>query len=181
MDTIVTLSNGQLAATHYGFYNPLTGIGTTLGSLTTGAAWDAGQAQNAPWLVWAALAGIGATGTTALILLLRTGHLPTTPLQPPPSEAVNVPAPSTFPGLDFTLVIEPMNDDDTQQPRKPRTPIASTVANRSKPHNDPARVPGPARTGCTQAINPYTQHDQHAPTRLAATQNRWSSKRGSHW
>jgi MFS family permease len=76
MDTIVTLAGGRLVATHYGFYNTLSGIGITIGNLATGVVWDLGQAHGWPWLVWAVLAATGAMGTAALALLLRAGHLP---------------------------------------------------------------------------------------------------------
>jgi MFS family permease len=88
MDTIVTLSGGRLVATHYGFYNTLSGIGITVGNLATGLVWDIGQAHGWPWLVWAALAATGAVGTTALALLLRAGHLPAA--EPDPQRKVSV-------------------------------------------------------------------------------------------
>lgn len=81
MDTIVTLAGGRLVATHYGFYNTLSGIGITVGNLVTGLVWDAGQAHGWPWLVWVVLAATGAVGTAALALLLRAGHLTTDPSQ----------------------------------------------------------------------------------------------------
>lgn len=55
MDTIVTLSGGRLVATHYGFYNTLSGIGITVGNLATGLLWDLGRAWEVPALVWIAL------------------------------------------------------------------------------------------------------------------------------
>jgi MFS family permease len=78
MDTIVTLAGGRLVATHYGFYNTLSGIGITIGNLATGVVWDIGQTHGWPWLVWTVLAATGAVGTVALALLLRAGHLPDT-------------------------------------------------------------------------------------------------------
>lgn len=78
MDTIVTLAGGRLVATHYGFYNTLSGIGITIGNLATGVVWDIGQTHGWPWLVWTALAATGAVGTLALALLRRAGHLPDT-------------------------------------------------------------------------------------------------------
>ncbi len=77
MDTIVTLAGGRLVATHYGFYNTLSGIGITIGNLATGIVWDTGQAHGWPWLVWVTLAATGAAGTAALARLLRAGHLAT--------------------------------------------------------------------------------------------------------
>ena len=88
MDTIVTLSGGRLVATHYGFYNTLSGIGITIGNLATGLVWDTGQAHGWPWLVWVVLAATGAVGATALALLLRSGHLPTT--EPDPRRKASV-------------------------------------------------------------------------------------------
>ncbi len=76
MDTIVVLADGRLVATHYGFYNTLSGIGITAGNLATGLVWDVGLSSGWPWLVWIALAATGAAGTVALALLLRTGRLP---------------------------------------------------------------------------------------------------------
>lgn len=76
MDTIVTLARGRLVATHYGFYNTLSGIGITLGNLATGVLWDLGLAWDRPALVWIALAATGAAGTGALALLIRRGLLP---------------------------------------------------------------------------------------------------------
>jgi MFS family permease len=76
MDTIVTLAGGRLVATHYGFYNTLSGIGITIGNLATGVVWDIGQTHGWPWLVWTVLAATGAVGTAALALLLRAGQLP---------------------------------------------------------------------------------------------------------
>lgn len=76
MDTIVTLARGRLVATHYGFYNTLSGVGITLGNLATGVLWDLGLAWDRPALVWIALAATGAAGTGALALLIRRGLLP---------------------------------------------------------------------------------------------------------
>ncbi|CAI7974145.1 Uncharacterized MFS-type transporter Rv0849 [Frankia sp. Hr75.2] len=76
MDTIVVLADGRLVATHYGFYNTLSGIGITVGNLATGLVWDVGLSSGRPWLVWTALAVTGAAGTAALASLLRAGHLP---------------------------------------------------------------------------------------------------------
>ena len=76
MDTIVTLSDGRLVATHYGFYNTLSGIGITLGNLATGWIWGVGMTSGWPVLVWIVLTATGVVGTGALALLLRAGHLP---------------------------------------------------------------------------------------------------------
>jgi MFS family permease len=90
MDTIVRLSGGRLVATHYGFYNTLSGIGITIGNLATGLVWDTGQAHGWPWLVWVILAATGAVGTAALVLLLRAGHLPGHAATPDPRRKVAV-------------------------------------------------------------------------------------------
>ncbi|XVV07887.1 hypothetical protein ACQPW3_15380 [Actinosynnema sp. CA-248983] len=76
MDTIVTLAGERLVATHYGFYNTLSGIGITLGNLATGWVWGVGMGSGWPALVWIALTATGAVGTAALAMLLRAGHLP---------------------------------------------------------------------------------------------------------
>jgi hypothetical protein len=89
MDTIVTLAGERLVATHYGFYNTLSGIGITIGNLATGLVWDAGRAHGLPWLVWAALAATGAVGALALALMLRAGHLPAA--EPDSRRRVSVP------------------------------------------------------------------------------------------
>ena len=86
MDTIVTLAGGRLVATHYGFYNTLSGIGITAGNLATGLVWDAGRAWEVPALVWIALAATGATGTLALAWLTR--QLPGTLAAPAPAHDV---------------------------------------------------------------------------------------------
>jgi len=92
MDTIVTLAGGRLVATHYGFYNTLSGIGITIGNLATGVVWDLGQTHGWPWLVWTVLAATGAVGTVALALLLRAGYLPGTIRTPVPTSASAGPA-----------------------------------------------------------------------------------------
>jgi hypothetical protein len=56
MDTIVTLSDNRLVATHYGLYNAVCGTGIMLGNLLTGTALDLGRAAGAPALPWLALA-----------------------------------------------------------------------------------------------------------------------------
>ncbi|MGQ0773764.1 MAG: MDR family MFS transporter [Pseudonocardiales bacterium] len=90
MDTIVTLAGGRRVATHYGFYNTLSGIGITVGNLATGLVWDAGQAWNVPALVWVALAATGVTGTLALAWLTRHRHLPVTVVAPAPAKDIPV-------------------------------------------------------------------------------------------
>ncbi|KRV46829.1 MFS transporter [Wenjunlia vitaminophila] len=75
MDTVVTLSGNTLVATHYGLYNTVSGLGITLGNLGCGALWDFAHARDAPWLVWAVLAGTGGGCAVAVAALARTGRL----------------------------------------------------------------------------------------------------------
>ncbi|MFF5566504.1 MFS transporter [Streptomyces sp. NPDC012623] len=75
MDTIVTLSGDRLVATHYGFYNTLSGLGITLGNLATGALWDFAGRHHASWLVWATLTATGLGCALAVLALSRTGAL----------------------------------------------------------------------------------------------------------
>ncbi|WNI31667.1 MFS transporter [Streptomyces sp. ITFR-6] len=75
MDTVVALSGEKLVATHYGFYNTVSGIGITVGNLVCGALWDFAHARDATWLVWAALAATGAGCAAAVSALARTGRL----------------------------------------------------------------------------------------------------------
>ncbi|MGS2806573.1 MFS transporter [Nocardia sp. MW-W600-9] len=75
MDTIVSLAGDRLVATHYGFYNTIVGIGILLGNLGTGALLGAAHRAGLEALAWAGLIAIGATTTTALGLLNRSGAL----------------------------------------------------------------------------------------------------------
>ncbi|MGH3985545.1 MAG: MFS transporter [Pseudonocardiaceae bacterium] len=75
MDTIVTLSNNRLVATHYGLYNTVCGIGILLGNLLTGTALDLGHATGLPALPWLALAGIGLLCAAGVNALDRTSRL----------------------------------------------------------------------------------------------------------
>ncbi|MFE7617187.1 MFS transporter [Streptomyces sp. NPDC057496] len=81
MDTVVALSGNRLVATHYGFYNTVSGLGITLGNLALGALWDATRAH-APWLVWTALAVTGAACAAAVAALARAGRLHAPPVRP---------------------------------------------------------------------------------------------------
>ncbi|MEU4313977.1 MFS transporter [Nocardia sp. NPDC024068] len=71
MDTVVTLAEGRLVATHYGFYNTIVGIGILVGNLATGAVFGAARDAGAPWAVWAGLIAVGAATTAALARLDR--------------------------------------------------------------------------------------------------------------
>ncbi|MGH3846700.1 MAG: MFS transporter [Pseudonocardiaceae bacterium] len=75
MDTIVTLSDNRLVATHYGLYNTVCGIGIMLGNVLTGTALDLGRAAGLPSLPWFALAGIGLLCAAGVGALDRAGRL----------------------------------------------------------------------------------------------------------
>ncbi len=75
MDTIVTLSDNRLVATHYGLYNTVCGIGIMLGNLLTGTALDLGRAAGLPALPWLTLAGIGLLCAAGVSRLDRAGRL----------------------------------------------------------------------------------------------------------
>ncbi|WP_369393811.1 MDR family MFS transporter [Streptomyces sp. CG1] len=79
MDTVVRLAGGRLVATHYGLYNSVSGLGITLGNLTTGAVWDATSRLGHPELTWWLLAATGAICAGCVALLARSGRLPARP------------------------------------------------------------------------------------------------------
>ncbi|WP_200811892.1 hypothetical protein [Streptomyces sp. 3213.3] len=58
MHAVVSLSGGTLVTTHYGLYNPVSGITIALGSLATGAVWETSASRLRP--PWRALSGVGA-------------------------------------------------------------------------------------------------------------------------
>ncbi|MBF6456083.1 MULTISPECIES: MFS transporter [Nocardia] len=72
MDTVVSLADGRLVATHYGFYNTIVGVGILAGNLATGAVVGAARDAGADWAVWAGLALIGALSAFALHRLDRS-------------------------------------------------------------------------------------------------------------
>ncbi|MBF6338716.1 MFS transporter [Nocardia abscessus] len=72
MDTVVTLSNGRLVATHYGFYNTVVGVGILVGNLATGAVVGAARDAGSDWAVWAGLSVIGVVAAFALHRLDRS-------------------------------------------------------------------------------------------------------------
>lgn len=72
MDTVVSLAEGKLVATHYGFYNTIVGIGILAGNLATGALVGAARTAGADWAVWAVLGLIGALSAFALHRLDRS-------------------------------------------------------------------------------------------------------------
>ncbi|WP_258564271.1 MDR family MFS transporter [Streptomyces himalayensis] len=75
MDTVVSLAGGRLVATYYGLYNTVSGLGITLGNLTTGAVWDAAARMGHPELTWWVLAATGALCAACLGALSRSGRL----------------------------------------------------------------------------------------------------------
>ncbi|MCX4920008.1 MFS transporter [Streptomyces sp. NBC_00687] len=81
MDTVVALSGDRLVATHYGFYNTVSGVGITLGNLITGALWDFAQRHDALWLTWGALTTTGLACAAAVATLASTGRLTARPPQ----------------------------------------------------------------------------------------------------
>ncbi|MFJ7244350.1 MFS transporter [Kitasatospora sp. NPDC098652] len=74
MDTVVSLANGRLVATHYGLYNTVSGVGITLGNLAVGELWDR-SAAGMPRLPWLVLAATGLACAAAMALLARSGRL----------------------------------------------------------------------------------------------------------
>ncbi len=72
MDTVVSLADRKLVATHYGFYNTIVGIGILAGNLATGAVIGAARAAGADRAVWAGLGLIGVVAAAALYRLDRT-------------------------------------------------------------------------------------------------------------
>ncbi|MFJ7206515.1 MFS transporter [Streptomyces sp. NPDC098789] len=75
MDTVVALSGDRLVATHYGFYNTVSGLGITLGNLGTGAVWELAVHGRAPWTPWLVLTVTGLGCAAAVAALARSGRL----------------------------------------------------------------------------------------------------------
>ncbi|MFJ4940801.1 MFS transporter, partial [Streptomyces pseudovenezuelae] len=75
MDTVVTLSEGRLVATHYGLYNTVSGLGITLGNIATGVMWDFAALHDARWLTWCFLTATGLACAASVAGLARGGHL----------------------------------------------------------------------------------------------------------
>ncbi|WP_312884775.1 MFS transporter [Nocardia barduliensis] len=74
MDTVVSLADGKLVATHYGFYNTVVGVGILIGNLATGTVVGAARDAGADWAVWAGLSVIGLIAAFALHRLDRPPH-----------------------------------------------------------------------------------------------------------
>jgi len=71
MDTVVSLSEGKLVATHYGFYNTIVGVAILAGNLGTGAVFDVARAAGADRLVWVGLTLIGLLTAVAVQRAIR--------------------------------------------------------------------------------------------------------------
>ncbi|WP_434599133.1 MFS transporter [Streptomyces sp. A5-4] len=87
MDTIVTLAQERLVATHYGLYNTICGVGITAGNLLTGAALDASGRIGLPALPWLSLTALGLACAGAIHLLSCRGSLAAAPKSPAASLA----------------------------------------------------------------------------------------------
>ncbi|UGT91561.1 MFS transporter [Mycobacterium ostraviense] len=75
MDTVMALAGGRLAATHYGFYNTIVGVGILVGNLATGWAMGAARQLGVGELIWAGLFVVGIVAALALHFLDRNHHL----------------------------------------------------------------------------------------------------------
>ncbi|MFD5179147.1 MFS transporter [Nocardia sp. NPDC058379] len=73
MDTVVSLSEDRLVATHYGFYNTIVGVAILAGNLGTGAVLDVARAAGADRLVWVGLTLIGLLTALAVHRVIRPG------------------------------------------------------------------------------------------------------------
>jgi MFS family permease len=59
MDTVVSLSQDRLVATHYGFYNTIVGVGILIGNIATGSLMQAARGVGHGELVWLILGVVG--------------------------------------------------------------------------------------------------------------------------
>lgn len=75
MDTIVSLSGGNLVATHYGLYNTIAGLGITAGNLLTGLAIGGARDAGLEATPFIGLALVGAISALAVCALQSTGRL----------------------------------------------------------------------------------------------------------
>ncbi|GAA4973151.1 MFS transporter [Yinghuangia aomiensis] len=75
MDTVVRLSGDRLVATHYGLYNTVCGIGITVGTIGTGALWDASARAGLTALPWLLMAATGLGCAVCVAALDRSGRL----------------------------------------------------------------------------------------------------------
>ncbi|MEZ0341671.1 MDR family MFS transporter [Mycobacterium sp. pV006] len=79
MDTVVSLANGRLVGTHYGFYNTIVGVGILGGNLATGWLMQTTKDIGRPELVWVLLSGIGVVSACGLYRLDHRGRLEPAP------------------------------------------------------------------------------------------------------
>jgi MFS family permease len=75
MDTVVSLSQNRLVATHYGFYNTIVGCGILIGNLATGSLMEAARGVGQGELIWLILSAVGVFAAWALYRLDRAGRL----------------------------------------------------------------------------------------------------------
>jgi MFS family permease len=80
MDTVVSLADGRLVGTHYGFYNTIVGIGILVGNLATGTLMQQAVEAGAPELIWVGMTVVGVLAALALHRLDRLGRLEPQPL-----------------------------------------------------------------------------------------------------
>jgi MFS family permease len=77
MDIVVTLAEDHAAATHYGLYNTICGVGIAAGNLLTGGALDLARTFGVPWAPWLALAAIGLATAFGMHLVSHADRLST--------------------------------------------------------------------------------------------------------
>jgi len=82
IDTVVSLSQNRLVATHYGFYNTIVGIGILIGNLATGSIMQVARGIGHGELVWLILGVVGILAAFALYSLDRAGLLQPAPTAP---------------------------------------------------------------------------------------------------
>jgi len=75
MDTVVSLSQDRLVATHYGFYNTIVGVGILIGNLATGSLMEAARGIGHGELIWLILGVVAVLAALALYRLDRAGRL----------------------------------------------------------------------------------------------------------
>lgn len=75
MDTVVSLADGRLVATYYGFYNTIVGVGILAGNLATGWLVQTMNTLGRSELVWLLITVIGAIAACGLYRLDRRGCL----------------------------------------------------------------------------------------------------------
>jgi len=83
MDTIASLAQDRLIATHYGLYNTVCGIGITAGNMAIGALWGWSDRRGLEPVTWLALAAVGFGAAVAVRGLARAGKLAPLPVTEP--------------------------------------------------------------------------------------------------